>query len=134
MHARVDRYRRPGQPAGLCRHALDGGGRWLEAPFKGKGLVIVVMSDERLKALLEGGVAIDTNPGSRSAARDVLIFSHERGTFAGALFGGNSIHPRDALNAAYYGQPASPEDILLKMNVGNPSAAELQDVLAKASK
>ncbi len=114
--------------------ALDGGGRWLEASFKGKGLLIVVLSDEHVPRLFDGGSAIDAKASRPSVDLDILVFSQAPGTVAGSLVGAGSIHARDALNDAYYGQPASPEEILHKRVAGNPSAAELQDVLARASR
>lgn len=92
------------------------------------------MSDQPIQALLKSGFAIDTKPANQSIARSVLVFSQSQGTVTHAIFGTSGVHPRDALNIAYYGQSVSPEDILLKRSVSNPSAAELQDILARASK
>jgi lipid-binding SYLF domain-containing protein len=47
---------------------------------------------------------------------------------------GQVIEGRDKLNAAYYGKPSSPVDILVKKSVSNPGAAPLQAALKAMAK
>jgi lipid-binding SYLF domain-containing protein len=47
---------------------------------------------------------------------------------------GQVIDVRDSLNAAYYGKPASPVDILVRKSVSNPGAGALQAALKSIGK
>jgi len=47
---------------------------------------------------------------------------------------GQVIDVREKFNAAYYGKPASPVDILIKKSVNNPGATALQAALKSMAK
>ena len=64
---------------------------------------------------------------------DVLSFSRSEGAFAGLSLDGSVASTRDEWNAAYYGKPASPVDILVKHSVSNPGSAELRKTVARFS-
>ena len=65
---------------------------------------------------------------------DILSFSRSQGAFAGLALDGSVITVRDKWNAAYYGQPASPVNILVTHSVSNPGSAELRKVVGKFGK
>jgi lipid-binding SYLF domain-containing protein len=65
---------------------------------------------------------------------DIVSYSKAKGAFASMALDGQVIDVREGLNAAYYGKPASPVDILIKMNVSNPESAPLQAALKSITK
>ena len=65
---------------------------------------------------------------------DVLSFARSKGAYAGLSLDGSVASTRDEWNAAYYGKPASPVDILVKHSVSNPGAEELRKTLAQFGK
>lgn len=90
------------------------------------------------KAKLGGNVSYAVGPkgagqGSTINA-DIISFSKARGAYAGMALDGQVIDVRESLNAAYYGKPASPVDILVKQSVSNPDAAPLQAALKAIAK
>ena len=65
---------------------------------------------------------------------DIFSFSRSKGAFAGLALDGAVVATRDKWNAAYYGKPASPVDILVKHSISNPGSAALRSTVAKAAK
>lgn len=65
---------------------------------------------------------------------DFVAFSMVKGAFAGLAVDGSVIDVRDSLNAAYYGKPATPQEILAMKEVRSPASAGLQAALKKAAK
>jgi lipid-binding SYLF domain-containing protein len=65
---------------------------------------------------------------------DIFSFSRSKGAFAGLALDGSVVTTRDKWNAAYYGKPASPVDILVTHSVSNPGSAELRKTVAKYAK
>ncbi|MBP5858660.1 lipid-binding SYLF domain-containing protein [Marivibrio halodurans] len=63
---------------------------------------------------------------------DILSYSVAQGLYIGANFEGSVIVKRDELNADYYGQPATPEAIVLDGRVANPQADSLRRALSEA--
>ncbi len=64
---------------------------------------------------------------------DFLSFAKTKGLYAGLNLEGSVLDVRDSLNQAYYGKGMSQKDILIRHDVGNPGAAELRALLAKAA-
>jgi len=87
---------------------------------------------------LGGDTSIAVGPvggGAKSnVVADILSFSRSQGAFAGLALDGSVITVRDKWNAAYYGKPASPVDILVTHSVSNPGSAELRKTVANAAK
>jgi len=87
---------------------------------------------------LGGDTSIAVGPvggGAKSdVVADILSFSRSQGAFAGLALDGSVITVRDKWNAAYYGKPASPVDILVTHSVSNPGSAELRKSVGKFSK
>lgn len=65
---------------------------------------------------------------------DIISYSKAKGAYAGIALDGQVIDVRESLNAAFYGKPASPVDILVKNNVSNADAAPLQAALKTIAK
>jgi lipid-binding SYLF domain-containing protein len=89
-------------------------------------------------AKLGGDTSIAVGPvggGVKSnVVADIFSFSRSKGAFAGLALDGSVVATRDEWNAAYYGKPASPVDILVKHSVSNPGSAALRSTVAKAAK
>jgi SH3 domain-containing YSC84-like protein 1 len=90
------------------------------------------------KVKLGGNVSYAVGPkgagqGSTINA-DIISYSKAKGAYAGLALDGQVIDVRESLNAAYYGKPASPVDILVKNSVSNPDAAPLQAALKAIAK
>jgi lipid-binding SYLF domain-containing protein len=63
---------------------------------------------------------------------DVYVFSRNKGLFGGLSLDGTVIVPKNEWNAAYYGQPVSPAQIVKDRSVpSQPGSAELRNVLAR---
>ena len=70
--------------------------------------------------------------GAKSNARaDIFSFSRSKGAFAGLALDGSVVVPRYKWNAAYYGKPASPVDILVRDAVSNPGSEGLRRLVEK---
>jgi len=65
---------------------------------------------------------------------DIISFSKAKGAFASMALDGQVIDIRDSLNAAYYGKPVTPVDILVKQDVKNAGSAPLQAALKSIAK
>jgi len=63
---------------------------------------------------------------------DFIVYSKAKGAFAGLAVEGSVIDVRENLNAAFYGKPATPVDILVSKTVSNPAATGLQAAVKKA--
>jgi lipid-binding SYLF domain-containing protein len=84
---------------------------------------------------LGGDTSIAVGPvgaGAKSnVVADIFSFSRSKGAFAGLALDGSVITTRDKWNAAYYGKPASPVDILVTHSVSNPGSAELRKTVSR---
>ena len=90
------------------------------------------------KVKLGADIAVAVGPkgagqgGTATAA--IVSYSKAKGAYASMALDGQVIEARDGLNAAYYGKPSSPVDILIKKSVSNPGAAPLQAALKAMAK
>jgi lipid-binding SYLF domain-containing protein len=89
-------------------------------------------------AKLGGDASVSAGPvgvGAKSnVMTDIFSFSRSQGAFAGLALDGSVVKTRDEWNAAYYGKPASPVDILVTHSVSNPGSAELRKTVAQYAK
>ena len=104
-------------------------------------VVLMIRSDKGRRALLSrefklgGDVSVAAGPtgaGAQVATADVLAFSRTKGLFGGLTVEGAVIEPKETWNKAYYGQAASPEEVLIEQRVGNPQADPLRQAIARA--
>jgi lipid-binding SYLF domain-containing protein len=88
------------------------------------------------KVKLGAGVSIAVGPkgAGQTASADIISYARAKGAYASMALDGQVIEGRDKLNAAYYGKPSSPVDILVKKSVSNPGAAPLQAALKAMAK
>ena len=107
-------------------------------------VVILILTEKALDALMSrsvklgGDASVSAGPvgvgTSSTVSTDMVAFSRSKGVFAGLSLDGAVISADTDANAAYYGAPASPADILVRHSVSNPSSATLQQALSRSGK
>jgi lipid-binding SYLF domain-containing protein len=96
--------------------------------------------DSMLSTKVKLGADVAVAVGPKGAAQGATIaaaivsYSKTKGAYASMAFDGQVIDAREGLNAAYYGKPASPVDILVKKSERNPGSAALQAALKSLAK
>jgi len=65
---------------------------------------------------------------------DACVALASKAAFAGVSVDGSVLDVRQGLNSGYYGQAATPLDILVKRAVTNPDSTSLQAAVADAAK
>ena len=116
----------------------------LQAGASSAEMVMVINSQKALDSLhtnklkLGGDASValgskGTGTGA-TAATDFIVYSKVKGAFAGVAVDGSVLDVRQSLNTAYYGQPATPVDILVKRSVNNPEAVPLLSAVEQAAK
>ena len=74
-----------------------------------------------------GGVRGET----AGLSADIISFARSKGLYGGISVEGAIVATRDGLNKAYYGQPVTPTDILIRRQASNPQAAQLIQAVAE---
>lgn len=147
-----------GGEGGSCvLSARDGAGSWSSPAFMGLGsgslglqigvsdsqVVMMIVTEKGLNAILDSqfkfgadaqlavatvGAGIE---GATTAAvgADIVTWSRSRGLFAGAALEGSLLAARSEWNRLYYGRDVSPRQIIVGMEVHNPGADPLRQVL-----
>ncbi|MFZ0724170.1 MAG: lipid-binding SYLF domain-containing protein [Desulfobacterales bacterium] len=86
---------------------------------------------------LGGDLAITVGPigggAKTSIMADIYSFGLSKGLYGGLSLEGSVITTRDEWNAAYYGRPVSPAEILIQNAVSNPGAENLRQAVAQAA-
>lgn len=72
-------------------------------------------------------------PSEREAA-DMLVFDRSKGSGGTGNLQGTVFSIDHAANQAYYGEPVTPADILVRHSVSNPNASSLQKAVAGAAR
>ena len=135
---------RDGSWGGPAFYDLGAGSFGLQIGVEVSRVVLIVMSDHALEALMkdkvklgaEAGLAIATiGAGAEAsttanAGADIYVMAESKGLFGGVAIQGGVVAPRREWNAAYYGRPTSPRDILIRHSVNNPDAAPLDSALS----
>lgn len=116
----------------------------LQAGASSAETVMVIRSQKALDSLYTNKLKLGTDAsvalGSKGAEKgsalnaDFVVFAKVKGAFAGVTVDGAVLDVRQTLNKAYYGQDATPLDILVKRSVQQPEASALQAALADAAR
>ena len=77
------------------------------------------------------GGGAKANVAVPNVTADFISFARSKGLYAGLNLEGAVVAVRDTLNRAYYGKNVRPTDIIVKRDVHNKGAAELQETLKK---
>jgi lipid-binding SYLF domain-containing protein len=75
------------------------------------------------------GAGAKANADIPSITSDFIAFAKSKGLYAGLNLEGAVVAVRDSLNRAYYGKDVRPADIIVKHDVRNSRAAQLQEAL-----
>jgi len=94
------------------------------------------MLSTKVKLGADVAVAVGPMGAGQGASINAAIVSYSRakGAYASMALDGQVIDVREGLNAAYYGKPVSPAEILIKKSVSNPGAVPLQAALKSIAK
>ena len=117
----------------------------LQAGVEQAEVVMFVMTDRAVQSFMsdefkigaQGGLAIATLGTEAEAATssnlnaDIIVWSSASGAYAGVTLNGSIIKPQDGNNAAYYGHPVRPADIVVRDSVHNPNDGGLRQTLAQ---
>lgn len=83
---------------------------------------------------LDAGMAlgpVGEGGGVKGITADLLGYAKKKGAYVGMSVDGSMITVSNDSNAAYYGKPVRPTDIIVKHSVSNPKSADLRNAAAK---
>jgi len=80
-----------------------------------------------------GPVGVGVRMATANLSVDIVSFSRAKGLYGGMSVDGSVVATRGALNAAHFGQPVTPADILIRRTVSNPLSASLIELIRKAA-
>ncbi len=148
-----------GQGGSCVLVARAGGGSWTAPAFYSLGgasfgfqaglqdaeVMLIIMNDKGLTATLDSQFKLGADAtatfaewgagveGATTAAlrADIVGFTRARGLFAGISLGGSLMSNKSEWNQAYYGRPVSPQQIVIGVEVSNPGADPLREVLTR---
>ena len=135
---------RPGAPwVGPAFYNMGAGSVGFQFGVDVSQVVVLAMTERAANALLSpkftlgGDASIAVGPVGAGAATsvttDFVSFARSKGLYAGVSLGGAVIAPDNDANAAYYGRPSTPVDILVRRNVTNPDGRPISQMLAQMS-
>lgn len=135
---------RPGAPwVGPAFYNMGAGSVGFQFGVDVSQVVVLAMTERAANALLSpkftlgGDASIAVGPVGAGAATsvttDFVSFARSKGLYAGVSLGGAVIAPDNDANAAYYGRPSTPVDILVRRNVTSPDGRPISQMLAQMS-
>jgi lipid-binding SYLF domain-containing protein len=97
-----------------------------------KGLEEFYRTDFKLGADASMAVGpVGEGAHAKGITADLVSYAKKKGAFVGMAVDGSTIAVSDDSNAAYYGKPVRPTDIIVKHSVSNPKSADLRSAAAK---
>lgn len=106
----------------------------LQAGAQESEVIYLIMTEAGMSALMDTKFQLGADGtivggpvgvGAQAATTDVFSFSRGQGLFGGITAEGTVIQPDFKRNTAYYGEPASASEILLRHSVRNVNADQL---------
>jgi lipid-binding SYLF domain-containing protein len=70
---------------------------------------------------------VGTGASVHGIAADIISYARKKGAFAGIALGGAVVTVSDDSNAAYYGRPVRPVEIIMKGDVSNATSLPLRE-------
>ena len=133
-----------GRWAGPAFYRMAAGSVGLQIGGDVSEVIMLVMTENALDRLMSssfklgGDASVAAGPVGMGATgtvnADVVSFARSKGAFAGVSLEGLVISPDTGANTTYYGQEASPADILIRHSVSNPSSVPLQQALSRGAR
>ena len=127
---------------GPAFYRIAAGSIGLQAGAQASEMVALIMTDKALNSLMStsfklgGDVSVAAGPvGAGTGApitADMVVYTRSKGLYGGINLDGTVITIDDERNRAYYGQAATPVDILVTRSVANPYGAPLAQVASGA--
>jgi lipid-binding SYLF domain-containing protein len=127
---------KPGEWHGPAFYTLADISWGLQAGGDVSEVVLLAMTERGVTALLTNNIKLGANAGvaagpvgagaagsTAALSADILSYSRAKGLYAGLSLDGAVMKTRDNWNAAYYGQPVTPTDILVTGKVKRPADA-----------
>jgi lipid-binding SYLF domain-containing protein len=136
----VARDKASGRWAGPVFYNMGGASVGFQAGAQMAEIVLMVMTENGLDAMLAtklqlgAGASVAAGPvgaGAEAATADVYSFARSKGLFAGVSLDGAVIKADKKRNKAYYGQEASPTDVIIRGSVGTADTPALLRSVAK---
>jgi lipid-binding SYLF domain-containing protein len=128
-----------GNWAGPAFYTMGGASLGFQVGASSAEMIMLINSQSALDSLftnklkLGGDASVAAGPKGvgtgASVTADFVVYSLVKGAYAGMAVDGSVLDVRSGLNQAYYGKPTTPVDILVKKDVHNPQAAQLQAAL-----
>jgi lipid-binding SYLF domain-containing protein len=93
-----------------------------------KGVEAFYRSDFKLGGNVGMAVGpVGTGASVHGIAADIISYARKKGAFAGIALGGAVVTVSDDSNAAYYGRPVRPVEIIMKGDVSNAASLPLRE-------
>ena len=109
-----------------------------QAGVESSEVILAVMTKRGMEQLLSTSVKLGADlslaagpigGGAKAQTADVLAFARSRGLYGGVSLEGALLKRRNSWNAAYYGAPVTPADIIYRDKVAQPQSANLQNAV-----
>ncbi len=148
-----------GQGGDCVLVARDGAGSWSNPAFYGIGsgsfgfqaglqdseIMLMILTEKGLRAVMDSqfklaadasGVLVKWGGGVEGATTgnigaDIVGFTRSRGLYAGISVSGSFLSTKSDWNRVYYGKEEAAQQIVISMDVNNPGAAPLREVLGR---
>ncbi len=104
-------------------------------------IILMVMTDRGRDAFLSlefklgADISVAAGPvgaGAKAQTADVIAFSKNQGLYGGISVEGAAVGTQEEYNEAYYGQPLTPKDILVRQIASNSHADPLRAAIGQA--
>ena len=128
-------------------YTMGAGSIGLQIGAEAQEIVLLVMTDKGVNSLLETNVKLGAEAsvaaGPKGAgveaatvpnlSADIVSFSRSKGLFGGISLEGAVVATRKEWNTAYYGQPVTSTDIIVRRSVDRAETAALQEAVRRAT-
>ena len=124
-------------------YSLGGGSFGLQVGIESAEVIMMVRTQKGVDKFLAssfklgGDLSLTVGPVGQGVksniTADIYSFSRSQGLFGGVAIDGAYLKTSDDRNAAYYGRPVTPADILISNLVSNPGTTELRNAVSSVA-
>jgi lipid-binding SYLF domain-containing protein len=128
-------------------YRLGGASVGIQAGGDASDVVLLIMSNAGLGAfrtstlklgldasIAAGPIGAGMAASTAALSADIVQYSRSHGLYVGVSVDGSLVSVREESNLAFYGQPVTPVDILIRRSVSNPAAAPLLDLVGRLAR